>query len=102
MEKLQIVPVEQIPIAADVALDNLAETYNLCQQLQELCEAESGIGISAVQAGVAQKLFLIKLRNEYHYFLNCSYQPFRSVKKSHREACLSLKSDDGKLRWFEV
>jgi peptide deformylase len=101
---LNIVAVEQIPTKdqiQDVPLNDLSKVYRICLQLQELCNREQGIGISAVQAGIPWKLCLIKLTDGIHFFLNCEYSPDSEDQGLWVEGCLSLKRKN-KLRTFEV
>lgn len=108
VEESKIPSVEAI---TDVPLDNLVEVYKICQQLQELCEKENGLGISAVQAGIPWKLFLIRgdgtcplvPEGKFGYFINCSYEKATgSEQVLSLEGCLSLRSPEGRLRSFQV
>ena len=111
--KLHIVSEAEIPgtsMITDVPCDNLLEVYKVCLQLEELCEKERGIGISAVQAGLPWKLFLVKSdgsleyanKNKYGYFINCHYKNTTEKRICSLEGCLSLRSDEGRLRQFQV
>lgn len=108
MTTLKIVPVDEIPEATDVPLDNLFKVYDICMQLQELCLKEGGIGLAAVQAGIPWKLFIIKhpfdseTTESFGFFVNCDFEPLAESKILHIEGCLSLRSPKGKLRTFEV
>lgn len=90
----------------DVPVDNLMQVYKTCLQLQELCEKENGVGISAVQAGIPWKLFLVRQKFEpksgFDYFINCKYSPLNDIKFIHLEGCLSLRDAEGKSRTFSV
>jgi peptide deformylase len=110
---MQIVEINKIPILdkiQDVPMDNPIEVLKVCQNLQILCEKENGIGISAVQAGIPWKLFLIKgdgtcpfiKKNEYMYFVNCNYEDTIGEKIISLEGCLSVRSPSGQLRSFQV
>jgi peptide deformylase len=110
---MQIVEINKIPTLdkiQDVPIDNLIEVLKVCQNLQILCEKENGIGISAVQAGIPWKLFLIKgdgtcpfiKKNEYMYFVNCDYEDTIGEKIISLEGCLSVRSPSGQLRSFQV
>jgi peptide deformylase len=110
---MQIVEINKIPTLdkiQDVPMDNPIEVLKVCQNLQILCEKENGIGISAVQAGIPWKLFLIKgdgtcpfiKKNEYMYFVNCSYEDTIGEKIISLEGCLSVRSPSGQLRSFQV
>jgi peptide deformylase len=100
---LEIVPVEKIPSKEQiqaVPLDELPKVYKVCTQLRELCNRSGGIGISAVQAGIPWKLFLVKSGGRYRYFLNCEYSP-DGEQMLCVEGCLSLKRKN-KLRSFQL
>lgn len=108
VEESQIPEVDKI---SDVPLDDMIKVYKTCQELQEICERENGIGISAVQVGIPWKLFLVKgdgtcpliPAGEYGYFLNCSYEKDTDDKQVVSiEGCLSIRSSEGQLRLFEV
>ena len=100
---MNIVPVVDIPIGQDVPLDNLFKVYDVCKQLQALCEQEHGVGIAAVQAGIPWKLFLVRFPDgNFGYFLNCDFESVGEENILHIEGCLSLRNSKGKLRTFEV
>jgi peptide deformylase len=103
-QPLTIVPVSEIPVAQDVVLENLFKIYKTCLQLKDLCEEKIGIGISAVQAGIPMKLFAVKFpKGEYAYYANCEYRSSPGAAKIlHIEGCLSLKTEKGKLKTYEV
>lgn len=104
---------EDIPTSDQIksmTLDDLVDVYKVCQDLKELCIKENGIGISAVQAGIPWKLFLVKgngscplvPKGQFGYFVDCEYEPLSDEKTLSLEGCLSLKSPDGNLRFFQV
>jgi peptide deformylase len=111
---MMIVEVSQIPTVdkiTDVPLDNPVVVYKTCQDLQQLCEQEKGIGVSAVQVGIPWKLFLVRgdgscpfiPRGEFGYFVNCDYKPVEGTEQvMSLEGCLSLRTADGRLRSFQV
>lgn len=94
----------------DVPTNNLIKIFQICQDLQGLCDKENGIGISAIQAGIPWKIFLIKgdgncpliEKNKYAYFINCNYKNLGEEKVNSLEGCLSIRSLDGRLRFFQV
>ncbi len=112
MKATGIVPIDDIPREVkDVPLDELADVYRVCLEMQTLCELHSGIGLAAVQAGIPWKLFIIKSdgtnpfvpKNEYGYFINCRYEAAtNSEPVVSLEGCLSVRSKTGQLRYFEV
>lgn len=110
---MQIVETSKIPVTeqiVDVPLDNLINVLKTCQNLQILCEKEQGIGISAVQAGIPWRLFLVKGdgtcplvdKGKYGYFLNCKYESIDDERLMSLEGCLSIRSSEGRLRSFQV
>jgi peptide deformylase len=104
---LNIVPVADIPLGENLVISNssktLFEIYKTCMQLQVLCVLEKGVGISAVQAGLPMKLFLVRYpQDNFRYFINCTFSPADEEKMTHLEGCLSLVNSKGQLRTFEV
>jgi len=102
---LEIVPLDKIPVAEDVPLDNLMSVYKTCLDLQDACEFGDGVGLSAVQVGIAWKLFVVRYGNKFSYFVNCKYEPLvdpRLRTLQSIEGCLSLRKDDGSFRSFLV
>jgi len=112
MMKSVIVGVDQIPKVEDVKdvpLDNPIEVYKLCREMEDICEREEGIGLSAAQLGVPWKLFVMKSngfplvpKGEYGYFVNCDYEATTTEQVVSLEGCLSVRSQDGQLRLFQV
>lgn len=106
----KIVPVEQIPTPSVACpINNLTEIYKLCMEMQEICDQNEGVGLSAVQLGNPYRLFVIKkseqsfFTNSFGWFLNCEYIPtFKANRISSMEGCLSLKDKLGKLRFFNL
>ena len=96
----------------------MEKVKSVCLKLKLLCEIERGVGISAVQVGIPWKLFLVKGINcpfietgSFGYFINCEYEEITDKKYEEDtdkklvrsiEGCLSLRSQDGCLRFFEV
>ena len=110
---MRFVNVDDIPSLEqiiDVPKDDLIKVLQTCQRLQIICEENNGIGISAVQVGIPWKLFLVKgdgtcpflKKNEYGYFVDCTYVNLDDEKLISLEGCLSLRSSDGRLRSFQV
>jgi len=108
-QEFKIVPVQDIPLGEEVPLDDLFKIYVVCQKLEVICEKEKGIGISAVQVGIPWNLFIIKSETGFDYFVNCYYisipeicSPFTCTKINVLEGCLSIRSNNGKPRYFNV
>lgn len=113
---MQLVDVSQLPTLAeiqDVPLDDPLKIYKICQEMSEVCERENGIGLSAVQVGLPLKLFIVKSdgtcplladieKGQYAYFVNCYYKPTDEERVVSLEGCLSIRSQDGQLRFFQV
>ena len=108
-----IVEVGQIPKVeevTDVPLDDSVAVYKVCQEMREVCEKESGIGLSAVQVGIPWRLFLVKgdgtcplvPEGQYGYFANTEYEATSDEQVVSLEGCLSIRSEDGQLRSFQV
>jgi len=109
--KLAIVDVDQIPKKIeDVSMDDPMELFKICREMEVLCEEENGIGLSAAQLGLPLKLFVMKSegfplvpKGEYGYFVNCDYEEVTDGEQVvSLEGCLSVRSEDGQLRLFQV
>lgn len=100
-EPLKIVPIENIPKAHEVPLDNLMTIFRLCTKMEKICMDNEGIGLSAVQIGIPWNLFIIRRGRQFEYYVNCSYEGKGNKIKSI-EGCLSLRNEDGTFRRFEV
>lgn len=99
---MQIIPVDQIPLAQPVDLDNLKSLVPIIKELAELCQSEDGIGISAVQVGLPFDLFLVHF-GTYHCFINTRYEPIESEgMTTSKEGCLSLKDGNDAIITYEV
>lgn len=110
---MQIVPLDQIPKLEDikdVPLDNPIEVYKVCLEMVELCKKSCGVGLAAVQVGIPWKLFVVRSYmdcpfiqpDQFGYFVNCEYTGKTEKTLMSLEGCLSIRSDDGQLRHFEV
>jgi peptide deformylase len=100
---MKLVAPEDIPMGEIVPLDDKAHLYNIFTDMIKICEDEQGIGLSAVQVGLPYKMFVVKYGEKFRCFLNCNYEPTTESKQSlSLEGCLSLRSPDGRLRFFEV
>lgn len=100
---MKLVAPENIPLGKTVPLDEKAVVFNLFNEMMKICEAYEGIGLSAVQLGLPLKMFVVKDNGRYRCFLNCDYEPTTDSKRTlSLEGCLSLRSSNGRLRFFEV
>lgn len=114
---MHIVPINQIPEKLEeVPTNNLKKIYKICKQMENVCLLENGIGLSAVQVGIPWNLFVVRfdkdstfgLPNEFGYFINCEYKDFTEEAgcaeniTDSLEGCLSIRSEKGQLRLFQV
>lgn len=99
---LKIIPPTSIPRGLDCPLDDLPSLYKLGLFMQIVCEREKGIGLSAVQVGIPLNFFVVNHMMNYRFFINCIYTSLAPEKEKYIEGCLSLKTPEGKLRYFEV
>lgn len=100
---MQIVPIDQIPIAQPVDLNNLKELVPIIKEMAFICQSENGIGISAVQIGLPYDLFLVRFGSDYHCFVNTRYTPIPSEGMfTSKEGCLSIKNEKGECITYEV
>ncbi len=100
--ELKIVPPTSIPKGKECPTDDLPELYKLGLSMQIICDKEKGIGLSAVQVGLPYNFFVLNQNNNYRFLLNCTYTPLTQDKERYVEGCLSLRTPEGKLRFFEV
>lgn len=100
---MKLVAPENIPLGEVVPLEDKAKLFNTFTDMIKMCEVEDGIGLSAVQVGLPHKMFVVKDHDKFRCFLNCDYEPTTNAKRTlSLEGCLSLRSPDGRLRFFEV
>jgi peptide deformylase len=102
---MKIVPVDQIPKPeeiVDVPTDDLMKVYKVCNELEQACKLESGIGLSAVQVGIPWRLFVVDGSDGFEYLVNCDYEAVVNEKAFSVEGCLSLRTKEGNLRYFKV
>jgi peptide deformylase len=110
---MKLVELEDLPKLEDiqdVPLDDPMKVYKLCQEMEAICERENGIGLSAVQVGIPWKLFIVKSdgscpfieKGKYGYFANTNYKATDEELIVSLEGCLSIRSLDGQLRFFQV
>jgi peptide deformylase len=102
LEHLEIVPVDKIPTSTSSPPTEKALLYRACQELQEVCDKHNGVGLSAVQVGLPWRLFVIRFKKHYEYFVNCRYKAVGSDTCISVEGCLSIKTPSGEMRFFEV
>ena len=95
---MKLVEIAEIPKAEFVDSSGAVEAiYKLCLELQMFCESKQGAGLSAVQCGIPQHVFVVKARedtwygkaNQYGYFANCTYTGSKK-KVLSSEGCLSI------------
>lgn len=70
--------------------------------MQEICQKEDGIGLSAVQIGIPINFFVINFDEGFRFFVNCEYESLSEKKIKGIEGCLSIKGIDGKPKSFLV
>ncbi len=103
----KIVPADKIPEAKNVDIDSdkeLVECVELIYDMIEMCEKNTGIGLSAVQIGVPKRLCVARIAENWWNFINCEYEPIvEKGKRYNIEGCLSLPKQQYKVqRWNEV
>jgi peptide deformylase len=102
---MKIIPPNEIPPASevqDVSLDNPMAVYRVCQEMQEICGQNNGVGLSAVQLGLSQRLFLIDYNGQCNFYVNCDYEPLSEDTINVVEGCLSLRDEKGKFPSYDV
>lgn len=107
-EPVEVVKVEDIPELHEVrkvpvkSREDRLHVYRICKEMELLCEKNKGIGLNAVQVGIPWRLFIVKTNDKYEHFVNCSYEPVGDEEVSSVEGCLSLKTEAGEFRRFEM
>jgi peptide deformylase len=110
---MHLVDLDQMPKLEeiqDVPLDDPMKVFKVCQEMEVVCDRENGIGLSAVQVGIPWKLFIVKSdgscpfikKGKYGYFANTNYKATDTERVVSLEGCLSIRSQDGQLRLFQV
>lgn len=113
MFNMELVKIENLPKLEeiqDAPLDKPLEVFKVCQEMERVCDRENGIGLSAVQVGIPWKLFIVKSdgscpfieKGKYGYFANTNYEATDKLQIVSLEGCLSIRSDDGQLRFFQT
>lgn len=87
-----LVPVSDIPrLTNEVATGDPTAVFRKFSNLQTICLRENGIGLSAVQIGLADRMFVTKSPDgTFRYFFNTKYVPIGTEQFTSCEGCLSL------------
>lgn len=105
---MKLVKVEDIPKESKfVSNEDLMTLYSTCQNMQEICLSNGGIGLSAVQVGIPWKLFVYwdnfpKTPQSFSYILDAEYKNNSDSSSTSIESCLSIKNTDGSSRHFKL
>lgn len=104
---MKIVDLKDIPVATDTPLNNLMELFSVCQRMEKLCIESKGLGLSAVQVGIPWKLFVYwdnypNKPYDFKYIVNAEYDSVGDSKSNSLESCLSIKNEDGILKYFKL
>ena len=102
MSDFAIVPPNTIPLGLSVSIDNPVELYSKFLILEDICIREKGVGLSAVQIGWPENIFVAKINSCFQYFINCSYKSLDQKIIESTEGCLSLRDSKGNLRVFTL
>lgn len=89
--RVTIVPVEEIPKAVDVDLNDPVSVYKICKEMEKVCIDSAGLGLAAVQVGIPLKLFIVRFDDGFRYFVNCSYTSTEKKVTQSIEGCLSIR-----------
>jgi len=89
--------------------DDLVHLYKIFKHMEQICDKNNGIGLSAVQIGIPWKMFVIQgdgsgsiPKEKYWHFVDCEYNPVGLHLMKSLEGCLSLKDENGELLRYEV
>lgn len=105
---MKLVKVEDIPKESKfVSNEDLMTLYSTCQNMQEICLSNGGIGLSAVQVGIPWKLFVYwdnypDKSQKFTYIVNAEYESTDDLKSNSLESCLSIKNEDETLKYFKL
>lgn len=103
---MDLVALDQIPSGEyNTPKDNLMKLYAVAQQMEAVCVAKNGMGLSASQVGLPWKFFVYwsnfpKNPKKFDYFLDCEYAP-KGEKFLSLEGCLSLGNKRFQLERYE-
>jgi len=100
-KNLKLAPPDTLPLGSDMPLDNLMDIYRLAVHMEILCYNSNGVGLAATQVNVPYNFFIALKEKKFEYFVNCSYEGLGD-KINSLEGCLSLRSEDGSLKQYEV
>mgnify|MGYP003994857587 FL=1 len=105
---MEVVNVKDIPNGKDIRRvpvgdrEERIHVYKICKQMEKICNENEGIGLSAVQVGIPWRLFIIKTDDKYEHFVNCTYEQVGDDQVTSIEGCLSLRTESGEFRRFEM
>jgi peptide deformylase len=98
---MDIVPVNEIPKNLENTPTNLMELFKVFQKMENLCDKEKGIGLSAVQVGIPWRLFVVNHNPGYGHYVDCEYVG-TGDKQDSVEGCLSIRNEDGSFITYLV
>jgi peptide deformylase len=103
---MDLVSLDKIPLGDyETPKDNLMKIYAVAQEMELLCIAKNGMGLSASQVGLPWKFFVYwsnfpSVPKKFDYFLDCDYVP-TGDKFLSLEGCLSLSGKRFQLERYE-
>lgn len=93
---MRIVSLDEIPnLAHDVPKDNVMRIFNVAQEMEALCRAKDGMGISASQVGIPWRMFIYWSNypsdpKVFSCMVDCEYSSPSGRKSKSIEGCLSI------------
>lgn len=104
---LNLVPYENLPKKEeikDAPIDNLSKLYNIFLRMEEICKSLKGVGLAAPQLGLPYNMFICmdNYSQKYNYYVNAEIIYYGPEKGQSLEGCLSIRSENGRLRHFQV
>jgi len=110
---MKILPAEEIKKATQLSISMLeTEMDSLTKQfkeMEEVCEANNGIGLAGNQVGLPYDMFIIKhkdnsfFKEPFGWFVNGVYEPHMKAKRvESTEGCLSIRDDKGNLKFYKL
>lgn len=104
---MRIVPLEEIPNSVgEVPKDNAMKILTMAQEMESLCRAKDGMGISATQVGIPWKMFVYWSNypsepKTFSCMVDCKYAPLSETKFKSIEGCLSIPGSRFELERYD-
>lgn len=96
---MTLVELDSIPDTDFTPIVDPEALSRIAKELAETARGLGGIGLSACQAGLSSRIFVVIISNtEHRTFVNCRYFPAQDVRGGFIEGCLSI--GDGAIEYL--